>query len=438
MNDYVLNGHIEDIYNLIIKKYHLLNVKENIFNENLKILLELSKIISHKNIEKFIEDDSNYNNQNGNIDFLPVNRLNNEKEIIAAKKKIDQVILKGDFTSGSYVLFFEKELEKFFEAKHCIATGSGTDAIIISLLASGVSVGDEVILPANSFAATENAVFAVGAIPIYADVDDDFNISASSIEKLITRKTKAVLAVCLYGRLPNFELIKSITKSYNIKLITDAAQCFGIPEVVLFSDVTAFSFNPYKNFGVFGKGGAIITNDHDTALKCREFSYHGFINGKKNFKINNFGFNTRLDNFQAGVALAKAPFFSVNALKRTYLAYKYCDLLKELVLAEKIIIPSFSAKNTWHLFPVIINNNKVFQDLIDFAKTNYQVEFERYYPVLSYKQKTEYNFINCSNVTLYNTERLHNKLIHIPLHNHMSLKELNKVVETIFNFFKEN
>ncbi|SUJ98535.1 aminotransferase class-V family protein [Staphylococcus agnetis] len=249
------------------------------FRNNIQELKKQNEI--HAN--KYLSSEINITNQNlsenkhiQKIEFMPVNRLIREDETEKIIKTLKGFLPTGKYTSGKYIDEFEHYLSEYLSINHVIALSSGTAALTIGLLSLGVTAGDEVILPSNSFAATENAVVSIGATPVYADVKDDFTICPKSIENLITSKTKAILPVHLYGRFCDMLKIQKIASKYDIKVIEDACQGIGLEEVGMYSDLAALSFNPYKNLGVCGKAGAIITNNTELDYKCRLISYHGF------------------------------------------------------------------------------------------------------------------------------------------------------------------
>ena len=161
---------------------------------------------------------------------MPVNRLIREDETEKIMEVLKNFLATGQYTSGKYIDEFEKYLSEYMCIEHVIALSSGTSALTIGLISLGVKAGDEVILPSNSFAATENSVLSIGAIPVYADVKDDFTICPISIENLITSKTKAILPVHLYGRFCDMLKIKEIALKYDIKVIEDACQGIGLED----------------------------------------------------------------------------------------------------------------------------------------------------------------------------------------------------------------
>lgn len=409
-----------------------INILINNFIEYKSDSIELeNQPYSHDKIINLINNESQYNHDS--IKFLPLDRLNpiDEKELCL--KVINNVVDSGNFTSGPYIQLVENIIKEYYTAKYCIATSSGTDAIKIGLIAAGIKAGDEVIVPLNSFAATENAIFSIGASPVYANIDESFNIIPSEIERLITKRTKAVLPVCLYGSTKNIRDVFALAKKYNIKTLIDAAQCFGVTDIIKHCDFLFLSFNPFKNIGSFGKSGAILTNSDEGYSRSRQISYHGFFEGKKNIKSINWGYNCRMDNLQAATLHSKINYFEHNAIKRTYLAHRYLKELKKLN-ENKFKLPIETIENTWHLFPLIVDENKRDQ-LVEFAKKR-NIEFDVYYPVLSHKHETDYAKNYLEPIQFEKSEQLHSSLVHIPLHNHMSIYEQDKIIEVIHDFFK--
>lgn len=368
------------------------------------------------------------------VPFLPLERLNSKLERKECLNIIESIIETGKFTSGPYIEKLEEFLSSFYNASVCVVTSSGTEAIQIALKACGVGEGDEVILPSNSFAATENAIFAVGAIPIFINNDFSYNMDFSQVKELISNKTKAILPVCLYGSCFNMENIYNIGKAYKLKVIIDAAQCFGISEIQNFSDFVCLSFNPFKNLGGFGKSGALICKDKMLGDLARQYSYHGFSEGKKNIKSIDWGYNGRMDNMQAAILMTKLKFFNVNALKRCYLAHRYMKELFKLEMLGYITLPKERVLNTWHLFPLYINKGDV-NELIAYAKQK-GIEFDIYYPILSHQYNNNYAKNYQQRVCLKESEVIHAKILNIPLHNHMAIVEQNKILEIIYEYFK--
>lgn len=384
-------------------------------------------------MEAFIEDSANNLGNYKKIPFLPLNRLNSEIEIKDCLNIISEVVNTGYFTSGPYLNEIESAMSSIYNATDCIATSSGTDALMIALKSCNVGSGDEVIVPPNSFAATENAIFSVGAKPKFIDIDSSFNIDPRQIERNITNKTKAIMPVCLYGSSRNIEAIYEEGKKYNLSVIVDAAQCFGLKNIINYSDIVCLSFNPFKNIGTFGKSGALLTNSEKLASIARSFSYHGFKKNIKNVKELDWGYNSRMDNMQAAILMTKLKYFPENAMKRSFLAHRYLSKLKKVENMGKIQLPIERRNNTWHLFPIILKEKEP-TELIEFAKSRH-VEFDIYYPVLGHKYNTSFSHEEYGKTRIEYAEKRHSKLLHIPLHNHLSISEQDKVIEVITSFY---
>lgn len=400
-----------------------------------KEICKLSSLPTSKSeLEAIIKMQSEWQETDKKISFLPLHRLNSRDERQKGLEVIKQVIETGQFTSGVYVDEIEANLSHLYQAG-CIATSSGTDALKIALKSIGVGPGDEVILPLNSFAATENAVFSVGAIPVFANIDNSHNIDFNTIQELVTNRTKAIIAVCLYGSSRNIMETYSIAKKNGLKMIVDAAQCYGIKEILDYADILALSFNPFKNIGTFGKSGALITKNHKIEHFARMYSYHGFLNKRKNVKGINWGYNSRMDNMQAAILKEKLKTFEINSLKRCYIAQRYIKELQVLEDKGLLLLPIEKKSNTWHLFPLVLHEEKR-EDIISFARTK-NIEFDIYYPILAHQFDTEYANKYPRKYSFLVSETLHNKTLHIPLHSHMSLEEQNQIIQLIYEYFKQ-
>ena len=228
-----------------------------------------------------------------------------KKQYLKYKSEIDcaihNVIENTAFINGPDSTAFENELEEFSGAKHALGCSSGTDAIVIAMMAIGVKPGDEIIVPAFTFIATAETVAFLGAKPVFADVDPvTFNIDPESIEAKITDKTKGIIPVSLYGQCADFNEINTIAANHNLWVIEDGAQSFGAEykskRSCTLTNVGTTSFFPAKPLGCFGDGGAIFTDDADLAEKMRIILNHG---QEKRYHHKYIGLNGRLDTLQA-------------------------------------------------------------------------------------------------------------------------------------------
>ena len=217
--------------------------------------------------------------------------------------KVREVVLKGDYTLGSDVDKLEEEFAFFSGAKYAIGVGSGTDALFLSLKSLGISEGDEVITTPFTFYATIGAIVTSGAKPVFADIQDNYNIDPIEIEKKITNKTKAIMPVHWSGNPCDINKINQISKKYNIPIVYDACHAINAEyngkKSGGFGTLSCFSFHPLKNLNVWGDGGIITTNSAEFSNQLKLLRNHG-LNGRDTCQI--FGYNSRLDTIQAVIA----------------------------------------------------------------------------------------------------------------------------------------
>jgi dTDP-4-amino-4,6-dideoxygalactose transaminase len=243
---------------------------------------------------------------------------------------IDEVLSSAQFVGGRYVERFEQEFAAYVGAKNAIGVGSGTSALEVSLKAIGVGVGDEVVVPANTFIATAEAVSNVGAIPVFADIEPQtFHINALSVEQVLTDRTRCVIPVHLYGRAVDMTKLEELAKTHHFEIIEDAAQAHGAQRngvrVGGSGRVTCFSFYPGKNLGAYGDGGMITTDDPNIAAKLRLLRDHG---SPAKYEHSIVGTNSRLDAIQAAVLSVKLRHLDEwNDMRRKH-AGRYMQLLE--------------------------------------------------------------------------------------------------------------
>src|SRR3989304_5375911 len=231
-----------------------------------------------------------------------------KKQYFAHKEEIDssikQVLDSGFFILGDKVKKFEEEFAYYIGNRYAVGVGNGLEAIQIALMALGINSGDEIITTSNSAVATALAIKAVGAIPVFVDIDEYFHINAEEIEKKITNKTKAILPVHLYGQSVDLEKIKSLAEKYNLFVVEDCAQSHGAlykgKKVGSWGDLGCFSFYPTKNLGAFGDAGAIVTDSFELAEKGRMIRNYG---QKNRYEHDMYGLNSRLDELQVTIPL---------------------------------------------------------------------------------------------------------------------------------------
>ena len=246
-------------------------------------------------------------------------------------KSISKVLNHGRYIMGAEVQELEKALSSFVDSRHAIGCANGTDALTLALMAIGIKAGDEVIMPSFTYYATAEAASILGATPIFIDVNkDNFNIDTQLIEDKITKDTKAIIPVSLFGQCSDMDSINNVAKKHNIYVIEDAAQSFGAEyknkKSCNLSDISCTSFFPSKPLGGYGDGGMCFTNNDELAQKLKSLRIHG---QEKKYYHNLIGINSRLDSIQAAILLEKFKIFPEELKKRTTIANSYNEALKD-------------------------------------------------------------------------------------------------------------
>ena len=264
------------------------------------------------------------------IPFINV-RAQREAYLSEFKQAEQDVLDSGCFIGGPVVQALESELAEFTRAKHAITCGSGTDALTIALLALGLKPGDEVIVPDFTFIAPAECVMRLGGIPKFADIDPEtLQVSAESTAKLITPKTKGIIAVNLFGQCAPYAEIQECARANSLWLIEDSAQAFGATQngvpACTFGDISITSFYPAKPLGCYGDGGALFTQDDELAQKIRLIANHG---SQTRYIHEICGMNSRLDALQAAILRVKLRHFKDELKKRCENARKYNDFFAE-------------------------------------------------------------------------------------------------------------
>lgn len=325
---------------------------------------------------------------------------------------------------------FEQEFATYCGVKECIGVGNGLDAIRLILLAYGIGKGDEVIVPANTFIATVLAVTEVGATPVFVDADyDTYNIDIDGIEEKITDRTKAIIAVHLYGRIVEMDRICDIAKRHSLKVIEDAAQshgaCYKGKKAGNWGDAAAFSFYPGKNLGALGDAGAVVTNDSVLAEKVRAIgSYGSYEKYRHVYK----GCNSRLDELQAAFLSVKLNYLDEWNKERQEIAGRYANEIKN----TQIILPMLSddtENNVYHIYPVLVENRDAFIEYLREKGIAAMVHYP--IPIMSQKAYAEY----AGQIDKYPvTKRICEQEVSLPLYPGMTEEQIKWVLECSNNF----
>jgi dTDP-4-amino-4,6-dideoxygalactose transaminase len=354
----------------------------------------------------------------------------NSKKIF---KLIKDTVKFNDFTLGRYVDLLEKKFCKYQKVKYALGVGSGTDAIFLSLKALGIKDGDEVITPTYSFYATAGAIVTAGAKPVFVDIKDDLNIDENEIEKKITKKTKAIVPVHWSGRICNMEKIMNIAHRFKLHVVEDA--CHAIlahndkkKYAGNFGITGCFSLHPLKNLNVWGDGGIITTNNKKIYEKLKLMRNHGLIN-RNNCKI--YGYNSRLDTIQAAVALEMIKKINLITNCRIKNA-QYLNNKLSPIKQVKVIEEQNNYKSVYHIYQFYCEE----RNKLNYHLRKNKIDSKIHYPKPLHLHNAARKF-KYKKGQFENAEKLAKKVISIPVHEFVTKKELNFMIEKIKNFYKK-
>jgi len=346
------------------------------------------------------------------------------------KDEIDQAIARvldsGWYILGSEVSDFESEFARYCGSREAIGVGNGLDALHLALLAMGVGPGDEVIVPSNTYIATWLAVSHCGAVPVPVEPDErTYNIDPARIEAAITRKTKVILPVHLYGQPADLDPILTLAQAYGLRVLEDAAQAHGARykgrRIGCHGDAVAWSFYPGKNLGAFGDGGAVTTNDPELSERLRVLRNYG---SKVKYVNEVCGFNSRLDPIQAAVLRVKLGHLDAWNARRQICAKYYLDRLAKSDLLLPII-PEW-ADPVWHLFVV----RHPLRDQLAAKLKSRGIGTLVHYPIPPFSQ-------NAYGTAQYNTERyplasaLANEVLSLPIGPHLNDADIDCIIAAV-------
>lgn len=360
------------------------------------------------------------------VDFANFIKMHSEiqEEI---ETKIMEVVKSNYFISGPNVKQFEKDFANYIGTEYCIGVGNGLDGLTLSLRAMGVEKDDEVIIPSHTFIATALAVSNIGAIPVFVEPNEnDYTIDSNKIEEKITDKTKAIIAVHLYGQCADMDPIMEIARKHNLLVLEDAAQAHGAKykgrKAGSLGDIAEFSFYPGKNLGAMGDGGCITTNNKQLADKVRMLSNYG---SQEKYKHELKGVNSRLDEIQASILDVKLKQLDKWNEFRRKVAEKYIAGINN----PKIILPKISDYNehVWHLFVVRTDNRKSLQD---YLLAN-GIQTLIHYPTAIHKQEAYKEF---SNLNLPLAEKYANEVLSLPMYYGITDEQIQYVIDILNKF----
>ncbi len=347
--------------------------------------------------------------------------------------RAEEIIDEASFVGGKYVNAFEERFANMHDTKHCICVNSGTAGNHLALWSLGIGIGDEVIVPVNTFVATAWGVTLCGATPVFVDNDAlSYTIDVEKIVPLITARTKAIVAVHLYGQPAEMERIMQIAQAYGLYVIEDAAQA----HLATYRDrfvgglgvVSSFSFYPGKNLGAFGEGGALLTNDDTLASKIRAMRDHG---SRKKYYHTEFGHNYRMSHLVGASLEAKVDLIEEWTAQRRENAARYAA---HLSLIEEIVCPMEMpyAGHVWHLY--VIRTPQ--RDALATYLQSQGIGVGMHYPVPLHKQPV-FSYLNYVEGDFPVAEEQADTLLSLPMFPELKEKQIAYVSAAIKRFFKE-
>jgi dTDP-4-amino-4,6-dideoxygalactose transaminase len=362
-----------------------------------------------------------------NYEIVPMVDLKRQYQGI--KKEIFQVITEifnnGQYILGPRVSEFEKKIADYYGVSEAVGVASGTDAIHLSINALGIGEGDEVITTPFTFFATVEAILYTGAKPVFVDVEQDtFNMDAGQIEAKITDKTRAILPVHIFGQMADMKEISKIAKRHGLKVIEDCAQSFGAnlngKKAGSFGNTGCFSFYPSKNLGGYGDGGIIILNDTKIADEVRKLRNHG---SKSSYIHENVGFNSRLDEIQAGILLVKLKYIDEYNIARRQKAALYTELLSDKV---KCPVEKKGAYHVFHQYTIRSNKRQEIQKRLRDKRVSSVV----YYPVPLHLQEA-LRFLGYREGDFPVAEKSAKEVLSLPIYPELEASVIEKIAEII-------
>jgi len=359
------------------------------------------------------------------VSFLPL-----EKELDHdIRNAFEEVYKNSWYIDGKKNEEFCNEFAKYINVNYCVGIGNGLDALILALKTLDIKEKDEVILPSNTYIATALAVTYVGAKPIFVEPDiRTFNIDPSKIEQKITKRTKAIMPVHLYGQPCDMDLIMKIAKKYNLYVIEDCAQSHGAKyngqTVGSFGDISAFSFYPGKNLGALGDAGAAVTSNKDYADKIKALGNYG-----SDYKYHHIykGNNSRLDEIQASFLLAKLPSLDKVNEERRRIAQKYLKGIKNPEIILPYVMPN--VEHVWHIFAIRCKRR---DELENYLKDK-EIMTNKHYPIPIHLQEC-YKDLYISKGSLPIAEEISETQLSLPMYYGITDEQIEFVIDCINQF----
>ena len=361
--------------------------------------------------------------------ILP-NNLGRQFSLNAAEyeQKAIEVLRSGWYILGKEVSAFEEEWADYIGSKYCVGLASGLDALWISFRLLDVKEGDEVIVCANAYIACVMGITMNGATPVFVEPDEYDNIDADAIEAAITDKTKAILAVHLYGQACDMTKIMDIARKYDLRVVEDCAQSHGNhwngKTVGTFGDVGCFSFYPSKGCGAFGDAGCIVTDNEELAAKFKVYRNYG---SEKRYHNQVVGTNSRLDEMQAGLLRVKMKHLDEFNSERCDIAERYLNEIKNPLIRMPKIRPG--ADSTWHQFVIHCDRRDELKEYLEKRDIGTLI----HYPIPPHLSEA-YEYLGKKRGDYPITEKYADEVLSLPMYNGMTDEEIQTVIDAVNQF----
>jgi len=369
--------------------------------------------------------------QVGNVPLLDITR-DNEPMLYEMIRAISEVVHSGGFVGGPHCQLLEQAVAELCQTRHAIGCASGSDALLLSLMAIDLQPGDEVIVPSFTFFASVSAVTRLGATPVFIDIEPDtFNLDPQRLEELITPRTKAVMPIHLFGQAANMTAIVGVAKCHGIHVIEDMAQAIGAKHgdqsVGSMGTTGCISFYPTKNLGGLGDGGMVVSNDDAIADRVRLLANHGM---RPRYYHQAVGINSRLDAIQAAGLNVKIQHLAKWINQRRENARYYSQRFAELGLDSEIGIPGDDTcgLHVWNQFTIRLLNHDRDQVRADLTESG--IGSDIYYPIPVHRQEC-YRYLNACDESLPETNRASSQVLSLPIFPSLTQAELDRVIECV-------
>ena len=354
------------------------------------------------------------------IEFVDL-KTQQRKILPELERRMKAVLQHGRYIMGPEIQELEEKLAAYVGVKQCIAVASGTDALLIALMALGIGVGDEVVTTPFTFISTGETIALIGAKPVFVDIDSrTYNLDSSLLEAAITPRTRAILPVSLYGQCPEFDVINAVAANHNIPVVEDACQSFGATyrgrKSCALSAIGCTSFFPSKPLGCYGDGGACFTDNDDLAVKIRRIRVHG---QDRRYHHPVLGINGRMDTIQAAVLLAKLEVFADEVEARYSIGLRYGKLL-----GDRVVTPYIEPHNTsvYAQYTVRVNHRGAVQKKL----REERIPSAIHYPVPLHLQPV-FSGLNLPEGSFPIAESAAKQVLSLPMHPYLAEDELIRI-----------